>query len=159
MTPVPHFHPIPTAVAEALRAGGADAYGLPAERAVSDGDGIPCRHCLRPVPAGQAYLIAALRPFAALHPYAETGPVFLCAAPCPAAAPSPAIPAILASPACILRGYDAVDRIVYGTGGVVPNGEIPGRAARLLADPRVAFADVRSAANNCFQVRLRRAPG
>jgi hypothetical protein len=159
MNPEPHFHPIPTAVAEALRAGGRDAYGLPPERAVSDGAGVPCRHCLRHVPAGQAYLIAALRPFAGLNPYTETGPVFLCAAPCAAPAPAPAIPAILASPAYILRGYGPDERIVYGTGGVVQTADLPARAAALLADPRVAFADVRSAANNCYQVRLRPAAG
>ena len=49
----------------AVRAGGPDANGQPAERATSGGAGVPCRSCLRDVPAGEAYLILAARPFPA----------------------------------------------------------------------------------------------
>jgi hypothetical protein len=44
----------PTQEAEALRAGAPDADGRPAERAVSDGSGGICRHCLRMIPQGAA---------------------------------------------------------------------------------------------------------
>lgn len=148
------FHPIPTADAEALRAGAPDANGYPAERHISDGGGIPCRHCLRHVPAGRPYLIAAYRPFAARHAYAEVGPIFLCAEPCVAAAPSAAAPAILSSAQYIVRGYGADERIVYGTGGVVAREAVAARAAELLGQAGIAFVDVRSAANNCFQCRV-----
>ena len=67
------------------------------------------------------------------------------------------VPAMLESPDYILRGYSAENRIVYGTGGVVATEAIPARAGALLADPRVAYVHVRSARNNCFQVRVERA--
>jgi hypothetical protein len=57
---------------------------LPAERAVSDGQGNPCRSCLHEVPAGAGMLILAARPFPAAQPYAETGPIFFCADACKA---------------------------------------------------------------------------
>jgi len=140
-----------------LRAGGPDAYGHPAERAVSDGDGNPCRHCLDFVPKGAAMLILAHRPFSVPQPYAETGPIFLCADGC-ARHPGTSLPPILrSSPAYLVKGYSADERIVYGTGRVVPAAEVPGYGQTLLADPRVAFVDVRSARNNCFQLRLRAA--
>ena len=149
------FVPIPTEIARAYQAGGVDSYGLLPERQVSDGGGNPCRHCLRMIPKGAGMLVLAHRPFGALQPYAETGPIFLCADAC-AAGGGVDVPEILASPDYILRGYGADERIVYGTGGVVPTGRIAERAAELLADARVEFVHVRSARNNCFQLRVER---
>ena len=149
------FVAMPAERAEALWAGGPDDYGLAPERRVSDGDGVPCRHCLRMVEAGQDYLVLAYRPFPHLQPYAETGPVFLHAEPCVRAPDGSDLPEILLdSPDYIVRGYDADDRIVYGTGAVTPTQEIPARAAALLALPAVRYVHVRSAKNNCFQCRI-----
>jgi hypothetical protein len=61
---------------------------------------------------------------------------------------------MLASPAYIVRGYGADDRIVYGTGRVVPTAEIPDAAEALLARGDVAYVHVRSASNNCYQLRV-----
>lgn len=149
-----HFTPLPTDLVRALQRGEPDAYGQTPERRSSDGSGVPCRHCLCDVPAGRDYLVVAHRPFATLQPYAETGPIFLCAEPCKAAAPRPTAPAILSSPHYILRGYDADERIVYGTGAVVPTPDIPMRAERLLLRPGVAFVDIRSASNNFYRCRV-----
>lgn len=146
---------IPTAVVRALQAGGRDANGQVPERTVSDGCGNPCRHCLRMIPEGAGMLVLAHRPFPSLQPYAEVGPIFLCADPC-AAGGGTALPEALAAPDYIVRGYGTDDRIVYGTGGVVATGAIGIRAAELLGDPRVAYVHVRSARNNCFQVRIDR---
>ena len=66
------------------------------------------------------------------------------------------MPEILASSDYIVRGYGADERIVYGTGGVVETARIVARAAEVLAMPRVAFVHVRSARNNCFQLRVER---
>ena len=55
-----------------------------------------------------------------------------------------------------MRGYGPDDRIVYGTGAVVAVGRIVAEAAARLADARVAYVHVRSARNNCFQVRVDR---
>jgi hypothetical protein len=147
------FVAIPTEIVQAYRAGGPDANGQRPERTVSDGGGNPCRHCLRMIPEGAGMLVLAHRPFPAPQPYAELGPIFLCADPC-AAGGGAALPEILAASEYIVRGYGADDRIVYGTGGVVATAGITARAAELLADARVAYVHVRSARNNCFQVRI-----
>ncbi len=137
------------------RAGAADAYGLPPERRISDGGGMPCRHCLGHIAAGDRYLVLAYRPFPALQPYAETGPIFLHADPCPRYAAIEVPPAILTtSPDFIVRGYGADDRIVYGTGAVTPAEQIPSRAAELFRRDDVAYVHVRSARNNCYQCRI-----
>jgi hypothetical protein len=150
-----HFTPVSTETARAYQSGQPDANGQAPERHVSDGDGNPCRHCLRMIPEGAGMLVLAHRPFPAPQPYAEVGPIFLCADPCPPGAGSQ-MPEMLASADYILRGYSPEHRIVYGTGGVIPTAAIPDRAAALLDDPRVAYVHVRSARNNCFQVRIDR---
>ena len=151
------FHALPTDTVRKIRETGQDAYGNPVERHVSDGNAYPCRHCLGAVPEGADYLILAHRPFATNNPYAETGPIFLCADDCARAPVSSETPDILRSPSYILRGYTNEERILYGTGGVTSTAKIAERAGALLGDPKVAFVDVRSAANNCFQVRIKRA--
>ena len=153
-----HFTPLPTDEVRALQAGGADAYGQTPERGVSEGAGTPCRHCLGQIPAGAGMLILAHRPFPAVQPYAETGPIFLCADPCEAGGGAD-IPAALGSPEYLLKGYSPQDRIVYGTGEIVRTGDIPARAQDILAHPDVAYVHVRSARNNCYQMRIDRAAG
>ena len=152
---MPQFVPIATEVVRAYQAQGLDSYGLLPERRVSDGGGNPCRHCLRMIPEGAGMLVLAHRPFGALQPYAETGPIFLCADACEAGG-GVEVPEILGSSDYIVRGYGADERIVYGTGGVIATGQIVARAEELLGMPEVAFVHVRSARNNCFQVRIER---
>jgi hypothetical protein len=152
------YTPLATDIARTFQAGGPDANGQPPERAVSDGGGNPCRHCLRMVPAGAGMLVLAHRPFPAPQPYAELGPINLCADPrtCPSAAPGAAPPEILASPDYILRGYSPDHRIVYGTGAVVPTARLKAEAEARFGDPRVAYLHVRSARNTCYQLRIDR---
>ena len=149
------FVAILTAVARGYQSGGLDANGQEPERMVSDGGGNPCRHCLKMIPKGAGLLVLAHRPFQDLQPYAEVGPIFLCADPCEPGG-GEALPEVLASPNYIVRGYGADDRIVYGTGGVVPTGAIPSQAEAVFGDPRVAYLHVRSARNNCYQCRIDR---
>lgn len=146
---------IPTGIARHYQSGGPDANGQVPERNVSDGEGNPCRHCLRMIPHGAGMLVLAHRPFSGPQPYAEIGPIFLCDDPC-AAGGGGERPEVLASQDYIVRGYGVDDRIVYGTGGVIATEAIPKRAAELLADPRVAYLHVRSARNNCYQCRIER---
>jgi len=151
------FSSMPTDRAEAYRAGAADAYGQPPEVHLSDGDGIPCRHCLDYVAEGEPYLILAYRPFPDLQPYAETGPIFLHAEPCrryPETDRPP--PMVLAKEPRLLKGYGANDRIVYGTGEIVVAADLPAAAARILARNDVAYVHARSALNNCFSCRIER---
>ena len=150
---------MPSELAAAYRAGAPDANGQAPERHISDGDGVPCRHCLGYVAAGEPYLILAYRPFPAAQPYAEVGPVFLHAEACPAYSPAEGLPPRERNAASgrILRGYGANDRIVYGTGIVVGNDRIEEEAAAILARDDVAYVHMRSATNNCFSLRIDRA--
>ena len=150
---------IPTAEARAYQAGAPDAYGNTPERSISDGAGNPCRHCLRHIPEGAAMLILAYRPFPALQPYAETGPIFLCADPCTRGGGTDLPETWAETPDFLIKGYDSRDRIVYGTGAVVPTPRIPAQAQAILARPEVAYVHVRSARNNCYQARIDRDGG
>ncbi|MER9652253.1 DUF1203 domain-containing protein [Mesorhizobium sp. M0152] len=151
------FKALPTENVRALQRGSPDAYGRTPERQISDGDGMPCRHCLKNIAAGDAYLIVAYRPFPDLQPYAETGPIFLHAKECARAAENGELPEILESPDYIVRGYGRDNRIVYGSGGVIPTGAIVARAESLFERDDIAYAHVRSARNNCYQCRIERA--
>ena len=150
------FLALPTDVVRAYQDGGPDAYGNEPEPLVSNGYGIPCRHCLEHVREGEPYIVLAYRPFQSVQPYAETGPIFLHANRCDRGAVSGQLPAILSSPHYIVRGYDDAERIVYGTGAVVPTPDIIGRAVQIFEHRRVAFVHVRSARNNCFLCRIER---
>lgn len=149
-----YYHPLPTDKVRALQAGGPDAYGNVPERAVSDGVGTPCRHCLCDVPNGAEMLILAHRPFSALQPYAETGPIFLCADACTAGGGTEMPQILRTSPDYLIKGYSAEERIVYGSGAVVAQEDLEARAEAILQDPRVVSVHVRSARNNCYQLRI-----
>lgn len=150
------YEALPTEIARHYQHGGADANGQSPERALSDGAGVPCRHCMKIVPAGQEYLILSHRPFPAPQPYAEQGPIFLCAQECERG-DTAAFPAFLLSDSYILRGYSDTDRIVYGTGAVIATTDIPDAAETLLARQDVAYLHVRSAQNNCYHLRIEKA--
>ena len=152
------FKAMPTSEARYFQNGCADAYGLTPERRVSDGDGVPCRHCLNDVAAGEDYLILAYRPFPALQPYAETGPIFLHANPCARAPDQSETPAMLMRrKAHLIKGYGADDRIVYGTGQIVESPDLSIAATEILERPDIAYVHVRSALNNCYTCRIDRA--
>jgi hypothetical protein len=149
---------MPTDEARAFQAGAPDAYGMAPEHKTSDGDGVPCRHCLRNVGAGEDYLVLAYRPFPKLQPYAETGPIFLHAGPCERAPETDVIPEMFrVTPDYILRGYGHDDRIVYGTGAVTSTHRICNRAHELLERDDIAYVHMRSARNICYQCRIERA--
>jgi hypothetical protein len=126
------------------------------EHSVSDGNGKPCRHCLRIIPKDAGMLILAHRPFAGLHPYAETGPIFLCADDCTRGGGTD-VPEIQAtSPHYLIKGYGSDNRIVYGSGKIVAKEDTETFAADTLADPQIAYLHVRSASNNCYLLRIDR---
>lgn len=150
------FQAMPTDHARALQRGGLDANGQAPLRRISDGKGVPCRHCLGMVPPGEPYLVLAYRPFETIQSYAEVGPIFLCARECAPGSVEDVLPEFLASATYIVRGYDQDERIVYGTGQVTPTREIIAYSDQLLARPDIAFVHIRSAANNCYHVRAER---
>ena len=99
-------------------------------------------------------LICAGRPFSACQPYAETGPIFFCAAHCTAYAGADLPPILMSSPDYLLKAYDKTERIVYGTGQIIESAQVTIYAKKLLERTDIAFVDVRSARNNCFQTRI-----
>ena len=152
------FHPIASDLAEGWRAGAADAYGLKPEKTVCNSASAPCRHCLQAIPEGEPMLTLAHRPFDQTQPYAETGPIFLCGEPCAPYGANDQPPAYVRNSQTIMvRGYGADDRIVYGTGEVVPSDTLQTTCRTKLADPRIAYLHVRSASNNCYLFRIDRA--
>lgn len=142
--------------ARGYRAGAQDAYGNAPEHGISSGSGVPCRHCMRIVPEDAGFLLFAYRPFGALQPYAETGPIFICEAECNPPNTQQLPPVLDASPEYLIKGYTADERIKYGTGAIVSKSEIRAKIEELLDDPNIAFADVRSAKNNCWLTRVTR---
>ncbi len=151
------FIALATEITRSLQGGNPDANGQAPERQVSDGAGVPCRHCLNDVAAGEPFLILAHRPFPEAQPYAETGPIFLHSEPCQRHREAAEVPAMFLSWAQLLiRGYGKDDRIVYGTGQVVASAEVGAIARDLLAAPEIAYLHLRSASNNCYQCRIER---
>lgn len=151
------FRAMPTEDADALWNGAMDAYGLPPETMTSRGPGYPCRHCLGNIDEGEELLVFAYRPFPDLQPYAETGPVFLHAQRCGRYEAQAIQPSVLqSSKDYILRGYSEDNRIVYGTGAVIPTGDLVTYANGLLVRDDIAYIHVRSARNNCYQCRIDR---
>ena len=65
-------------------------------------------------------------------------------------------PILTTSPDYLLKGYCTQDRIVYGTGKIVTPAEIPAYVADVFTDKKVAYIHVRSARNNCYQLRIDR---
>lgn len=154
------FLPLPTEQVRALQAGGPDANGQTPERHISDGSGLPCRHCLEEIAQGEPYLILSYRPFGEDQPFAERGPIFLHANPCRAyQAPDRVPPMFLEWDRLLIRGYGADDRIVYGSGHIVETPVLASAAAEMLHRPDIAYIHVRSASNNCFQCRIERGAG
>lgn len=151
------FLPLPTAEVRTLQAGGRDANGQRPQRAISTGSGVPCRHCLNQVAAGDPYLILNYRPFPEPQPYAESGPIFLHADGCPRHQESTRLPQVFQGwERLLIRGYDERDWIVYGTGRVVETGELEEALQETLENPAVAYVHMRSATNNCYQCRVER---
>lgn len=141
--------------ADAIRQGEPDAYGQKPERSRAAGT-FPCRACLGQIKDGEEMLLLAYRPFPKLQPFAETGPVFIHMEPCGPYRAQEVLPPMLDSPDYIVRGYGHDDRIVYGTGAVIPVQKISVRAGELLERDDVAYVHVRSARNNCYQCRIDR---
>ena len=150
------YHPYDSRWVALVRGGGPDDYGLPAERVTSDGAGNPCRHCLDYIAQGAPMLICAARPFPALQPYAETGPIFLCADPCAPYESREMLPILRDSPQFLLKAYGADHRIIYGTGRIVSAAGLERACEAVLCGAKVAYVDLRSASNNCFQARVTR---
>lgn len=151
------FVAMPTSVVEALQSGQPDANGQTPERHISDGDGVPCRHCLTNVAKGEPYLILGYRPFPEPQPYAECGPIFLHANSCMRHVETPSVPNLfLHRTEMLLRGYNRCNRIIYGTGQIVKTVDMAAAAEKMFERQDVEYIHVRSATENCYHCRIER---
>lgn len=149
------FLALPSDKVQALQNGATDANNQRPEQAISSGSGVPCRHCLNQVAAGERYLILNYRPFPRPQPYAESGPIFLHADGCPRHEESPHLPQMFQGwERLLIRGYDQRDWIVYGTGRVVETANLEQALSEVLENPAVAYVHMRSATNSCYQCRV-----
>lgn len=152
-----NFEAIPTIDARNAQNGQPDANGQLPEHAISDGQGNPCRHCLTNIPKDAPMLILGYRPFPARQPYAELGPIFLCAGQCGRHKDSEFLPDIFKNTDnYLIRGYDAQDRIVYGSGQVTKTDLIQQAIKNGFTNSRIDYFHMRSASNNCFQAKVTR---
>ena len=151
------FSALETPVARALQAGGRDANNMLPEKVISQGGGMPCRHCLQYIGAGEEMLIFAYRPFETIQPYAEQGPVFLHGRPCNRHEETETPPLMFEEwEQLLIRGYTRDERIKYGTGKVIETRFLVDECTAVLADRDIEFIHVRSASNNCYQCRVER---
>ena len=147
---------LPTKDVHALQSGQADANGQQPEQAISDGNGNPCRHCLKEIAADEPMLVLAHRPFSNIQPYAEVGPIFLCSKHCEQYPQNADIPNLYENRTMLVRGYTADQRIRYGTGKTIPVTALKDYAQSLFSNKEIAFVHVRSATNNCYHFRIER---
>ncbi|WP_020592175.1 DUF1203 domain-containing protein [Kiloniella laminariae] len=134
-----------------------DENGQKPEVHISDGQGNPCRHCLKYVAKDDEVLLLSYRPFKTQQPFAEAGPIFLHASACDRAEENSEVPEVLQNrDAILIRGYDASERIIYGTGQIVSSETLKEKAQLLLDRSDVAYIHARSATNNCYSCRIER---
>jgi len=145
---------LPTDKVRKLLSKGFDANGQLPEKSLSDGNGNECRHCLQEIPLGRPMLILAYRPFSKIQPYAEVGPIFICANQCERYQEIAGTPDLYCNRDMLIRGYDSNDRIIYGTGKVVPMSNIEQEALLLFDKPSLSYVHVRSPTNNCYHFRI-----
>ena len=146
---------LPASLVKEIRETGLDANNQPLEIQTSDGNGNPCRHCLRMVEKGESFYVLAHRPFSTIQPYAEVGPIFLHVENCEAYEDRQDTPEALTNKdVLLLRGYDHNERIVYGTGEIVPTVKVRDHAKKMLENDQVEFVHIRSTTNNCYQARI-----
>lgn len=149
------FLPMATDVVRELQRGGPDANGRTSEKFISDGQGVPCRHCLANINAGDEVLVLSHKPFQTKQPYAEQGPIFLHSDECDPYKEVEKLPSMYAPEGLLLlRGYSKDERIIYGTGTITDNSDIAQIADRIFSNPDVQFIHARSASNNCYQFKI-----
>ena len=121
---------------------------------VDEDGGRPLRCCLRDSRPGEHIALVSVTPNGPQGAYRETGPVFLHADGCAGPADR-GYPEEFRRRTQVFRAYDAAGAIVGGT-VVQPGTGQEEAAARLLADPEVAFLQTRNVVHGCYMLTIRR---
>lgn len=146
--------PIDAATAARIRARMRDDYGN--DLSVQDGEGAPCRVCLRYGKSGERVILFSYRPFETSSLYQEVGPVFVHADACRPHATDSSFPEEFATRPLILRPYDAKHNI-QDSQIIAGSGEAPAIAAKMLENPEVAYLHARGLSRGCYLFRIDRA--
>jgi hypothetical protein len=123
---------------------------------VDEDGGRPLRCCLRDSRPGERIALVAVTPDGPRGAYRETGPVFLHADAC-SGPDDDGYPEDFRRRTQVFRAYDHAGAIVGGH-VVQPGTGQEDAAARLLADPDVAFLHTRNVVHGCYMLTIRRAP-
>lgn len=150
--------PLPSGTAARFRATGIDDNGNTLRRMdATDGNGLPCRHCLSFARPGETMLLGSYNLPRPRGIYWTPSPVFVHAEPCPAFAQDDVVAPIVAGGALVsVRAYDAADQCVYDLGQVTTGAEVNAPLPRALADERTAFVNVHTARPGCMLCRVER---
>jgi hypothetical protein len=146
--------PIPSSVAEQIRATLRDDFGNVLKAVESEG-GAPCRHCLRLTVPGERVILFSYRPFAAPCPYQEIGPIFIHADGCARFEGDRRFPEAFRERPGIVRPYTARHEIADAQEIARP-GQLLDAATRMLEIPDVSYVHVRSLTRGCYLFRIER---
>jgi Protein of unknown function (DUF1203) len=147
--------PIPTEVAESVRATGkAPVYGFPAHRELAAGRA-PCRHCLRLIrPQEEELLLFTYDPFRELAQPPLPGPVYIHAEKCQRDTERTSFPEEYRGRLLTFVAYGESRKLLEEVR--LTNGGEEETARRLFADPAVKYIHVRSTEAGCYLFRLER---
>jgi len=147
--------PIPTEVAESVRAtGNAPVYGFPAHRQAAAGRA-PCRHCLRLIrPQEEELLLFTYDPFRELGQPPLPGPVYIHAEECERNGDLRSFPEEFRGRSLTLIAYGDDRKLMHEI--QLTNGREDEAAQQLFADPAVKYVHVRSTDAGCYLFRLER---
>ncbi len=142
--------PFPTELTEVARRTSAPDHQI----VVADKpNAYPCRHCLRWALPGQALVLFPYQSIPPGRPYSEGGPIFLHQETCERYSTVDEYPAAFREGRAV-RGYDARDEMIAAElAGDNPESVIEA----ILANPEVAFVQVRSVTRGCFTMKVERA--
>ena len=142
--------PLPTEVAEQARHASASDHQV----VVSDEpNAYPCRHCLRWARPGEALVLFPYQSIPAGRPYAESGPIFVHQEACERYSALDEYPAAFRK-GRVVRGYNSRDEIIAAE---VPDEGPEATIEAMLANPDIAFLQVRSVTRGCFTMKVERA--
>lgn len=141
--------PLPTEVAEAARHASASDHQI----VITDKpNAYPCRHCLRWANPGEALVLFPYQSIPPGPPYSESGPIFVHQEPCERYSTVNEYPAAFRE-GRVVRGYDArAEMILAEVAGDNPEDVIEA----MLANPEIAFVQVRSVTRGCFTMKVER---
>ncbi len=149
-----HIDALPATIADAVRSGGPDASGRPAERWTAGG-GEPLRCCLRDAVAGDELLLFGYEPPIPASPYREIGAVFVHAEPCAGPEATDRYPEDWRKRTQVFRAYDERGWI-HGSSRMYDGDDPEGVIAEMLDVPEVAQIHTRNIAYGCFMLVITR---